>query len=197
MDPAAGRVLLIEAADRVLTSFPESLSHKAERSLENLGVTPLLERLVVGIDEESVTVRAPDGSTETIPARTKIWAAGVNASSLARRLGELTGAAIDRVGRVTVEPDLTLPGHPEVFALGDMVRVRTAGGTVETLPGVAPVAMQQGRYAAKVVWARYKNQSTEPFHYHDKGNLATIGRARAVADLHSVRLSGFFAWSHG
>ena len=194
MDPAAGRVLLIEAADRVLTSFPDSLSHKAERSLEHLGVTPLLDRLVVGIDEESVTVQAADGSTETIPARTKIWAAGVNASSLARKLGELTGASIDRVGRVTVEPDLTLPGHPEVFALGDMVRVRTTGGTVETLPGVAPVAMQMGRYAAKVVWARYKNQSTEPFHYHDKGNLATIGRARAVADLHTVRLSGFFAW---
>jgi len=194
MDPAAGRVLLIEAADRVLTSFPDSLSHKAERSLEHLGVTPLLDRLVVGIDEESVTVQAADGSTETIPARTKIWAAGVNASSLARKLGELTGASIDRVGRVTVEPDLTLPGHPEVFALGDMVRVRSAGGTVETLPGVAPVAMQQGRYAAKVVWARYRNQSTEPFHYHDKGNLATIGRARAVADLHTVRLSGFFAW---
>ena len=194
MDPAAGRVLLIEAADRVLTSFPDSLSHKAERSLEHLGVTPLLDRLVVGIDEESVTVQAADGSTETIPARTKIWAAGVNASSLARKLGELTGASIDRVGRVTVEPDLTLPGHPEVFAIGDMVRVRTPGGTVETLPGVAPVAMQMGRYAAKVVWARYKNQSTEPFHYHDKGNLATIGRARAVADLHTVRLSGFFAW---
>ena len=195
MDPATGRVLLIEAVDRVLTSFPDSLSHKAERSLERLGVTPLLDRLVVGIDAESVTVKAPDGSTETIPARTKIWAAGVTASSLARRLGELTGAPVDRVGRVTVEPDLTLPGHPEVFALGDMVRVRTPGGMVETLPGVAPVAMQQGRYVAKVVWARVKNQSTEPFHYHDKGNLATIGRARAVADLHAVRLSGFVAWA--
>jgi NADH:ubiquinone reductase (H+-translocating) len=194
MDPAAGRVLLIEAMDRVLTTFPDSLSHKAARSLEHLGVTPLLERLVVGIDAESVTVRAPDGSTERIPARTKIWAAGVTASSLARRLGELTGAPLDRVGRITVEPDLTLPGHPEVFALGDMVRVRTAGGTVETLPGVAPVAMQQGRYAAKVVAARLKNQSSEPFRYHDKGNLATIGRARAVADLHTVRLSGFLAW---
>jgi NADH dehydrogenase len=194
MDPAAGRVLLIEAADRVLTAFPESLSHKAKRSLERLGVTPLLDRLVVGIDAASVTVRAPDGTTERIPVRTKIWAAGVNASSLARQLGELSGASLDRVGRVTVEPDLTLPGHPEVFALGDMVRVRTPGGTVETLPGVAPVAMQQGRYAASVVWARIKNQSTEPFRYHDKGNLATIGRARAVADLHAVRLSGFLAW---
>jgi NADH dehydrogenase len=194
MDPAAGRVLLIEAMDRVLTTFPDSLSEKAKRSLEHLGVTPLLGRLVVDIDAESVTVKAPDDSTERIPVRTKIWAAGVNASSLARRLGELTGADVDRAGRVTVEPDLTLPGHPEVFALGDMVRVRRLGGTVETLPGVAPVAMQQGRYAAKVVAARLKNQSSEPFHYHDKGNLATIGRARAVADLYAVQLSGFLAW---
>jgi NADH dehydrogenase len=194
MDPSAGRVLLIEAFDRVLTTFPDSLSAKAKRSLENLGVTPLLERLVVDIDAESVTVKAPDDSTERIPVRTKIWAAGVTASSLARQLGELTGAPVDKAGRVTVEPDLTLPGHPEVFALGDMVRVRTAGGTVETLPGVAPVAMQQGRYAAKVVAARLKKHRSEPFHYHDKGNLATIGRARAVADLHTVRLSGFFAW---
>jgi NADH:quinone reductase (non-electrogenic) len=194
IDPREARVLLIEALDRVLTGFPDSLSHKAERSLKNLGVTPLLQRMVVGIDHESVTVRAPDDSTESIPARTKVWAAGVTASFLARRLGELTGADVDRAGRVTVEPDLTLPGRREVFAVGDMVRVRTPGGTVETLPGVAPVAMQQGRYAAKVVWARHRNQSTEPFHYHDKGNLATIGRARAVADLHAVRLSGFFAW---
>ena len=194
IDPREARVLLIEGLERVLTSFPDSLSHKAERSLRNLGVTPLLQRLVVGIDDESVTVQAPDGGTETIPARTKIWAAGVTASLLAGRLGELSGAEVDRAGRVTVEPDLTLPGHPEVFAIGDMVRVRTPGGTVETLPGVAPVAMQQGRYTAKVVWARHKRQSSEPFHYHDKGNLATIGRARAVADLHTVRLSGFFAW---
>jgi NADH dehydrogenase len=194
MDPTEGTVVLIEAVDRVLTSFPESLSHKAERSLRNLGVTPLLRRMVVGIDAESVMVKAPDDSIERIPARTVIWAAGVTASSLARRLGELTGAEIDRVGRLTVEPDLTLPGHPEVFALGDMVRVRTPDGTVETLPGVAPVAMQQGRYAAKAVRARTRNQSIDPFRYHDKGNLATIGRARAVADLHAVRLSGFFAW---
>jgi NADH dehydrogenase len=194
MDPTEGGVLLIEAVDRVLTSFPDSLSHKAERSLRNLGVTPLLKRMVVGIDAESVTVKAPDDSTERIPARTVIWAAGVTASRLARRLGEQTGAELDRVGRVTVEPDLTLPGHPEVFALGDMVRVRTPGGTVETLPGVAPVAMQMGRYAAKAVRARTRNQSIDPFRYHDKGNLATIGRARAVADLHAVRLSGFLAW---
>jgi NADH dehydrogenase len=118
----------------------------------------------------------------------------VTASVLARRLGEQTGADVDRAGRVTVGPDLTLPRHPEVFALGDMVRVRGADGELEALPGVAPVAMQQGRYAAKVVRARLRGAETRPFHYLDKGNLATIGRARAVADLHAIRLGGFPAW---
>jgi NADH dehydrogenase len=194
VNPTDARVLLIEAADRVLTSFPESLSHKAERSLQNLGATPLTGHTVVDMDAQSVTVQSGDGTTERIPARTVIWAAGVTASSLARRLGVLTGAELDRVGRVTVEPDLTLPGHPEVFALGDMVRVRHTDGQVETYPGVAPVAMQQGRYAAATIRRRLKGGSPDPFHYHDKGNLATIGRARAVADLHAVKLSGFFAW---
>jgi NADH:ubiquinone reductase (H+-translocating) len=195
IDSGQARVLLIETADRVLTSFPASLSRKAARSLESLGVTPLLERTVVAIDEESVTVAAPDGSTETIPARTAIWAAGVEASSLASQLGELTGAEMDKAGRVTVEPDLTLPGHPEVLALGDMVRVRSRDGGVQALLGVAPVAMQQGRYAAKLVRARLDGRPIGPFRYRDKGNLATIGRARAVADLHLVRLSGFLAWA--
>jgi NADH dehydrogenase len=187
-------VLLIEAVDRVLTGFPESLSRKAVRSLEHLGVTPLVNRPVVDIDAEAVTVQAPDGGSERIPARTVIWAAGVTASSLARRLGELTGADLDRAGRVAVEPNLTLPGHPEVFALGDMVRVRREDGEVEVLPGVAPVAMQQGRYAAKAVRARLEGRSAPPFRYRDKGNLATIGRAAAVADIKGVKLSGQLAW---
>jgi NADH dehydrogenase len=195
IDTRSGRVLLIEAVDRVLTSFPPSLSRKAARSLEQLGVTPLLERTVTGIDAESVTVQAPDGGTERIPARTVIWAAGVSASGLAARLAELTGAELDRAGRIAVEPDLTLPGHPDVLALGDMVRVRSRDGSVQDLLGVAPVAMQQGRYAAKLVRARLEGRSSGPFRYRDKGNLATIGRARAVADLHYVRLSGFPAWA--
>jgi len=194
IDPREARVLLVETADRVLTAFPPSLSRRAARSLQRIGVTPLLQHTVVGIDGESVTVSAQDGDSETIPARTVIWAAGVNASPLARQLGELTGAEVDRAGRLTVEPDLTLPGHPEVLALGDMVRVRRENGEVETLPGVAPVAMQQGRYAAKLVRARLDNKTIGPFHYRDKGNLATIGRASAVADLHFLRLSGFLAW---
>jgi NADH:quinone reductase (non-electrogenic) len=188
-DPGSGRVLLIEAADRVLTGFPESLSAKAERSLRKLGVTPVLGSTVVDVDETGVTIEDGDGERRRIPARTVVWAAGVTASSLASQLAELTGAEQDRAGRVTVEPDLTLPGHPEVFALGDMIRLSD-----RTFPGVAPVAMQQGRYAAQAIRARLEGRTPEPFRYRDKGNLATIGRAAAVADIKGVKLSGFLAW---
>jgi NADH:ubiquinone reductase (H+-translocating) len=194
INPREGRVLLVEMADRVLTSFPPSLSARAARSLEHLGVTPLLRRTVVEIDDESVTVESSDGAHERIPACTVIWAAGVTAAPLAHRIAAGTGVEVDRAGRMTVEPDLTLPGHPEVFALGDMVRVKGEDGQVQPLLGVAPVAMQQGRYAAKVVKARLRGREHKPFRYRDKGNLATIGRARAVADLHAIRLSGFPAW---
>jgi NADH:ubiquinone reductase (H+-translocating) len=194
IDPRASRILLIEAVDRVLTSFPESLSRRAAASLERLGVTPLLERTVVAIDERSVTVSSPGGDTQSLPARTVIWAAGVTASPLAAMLAEASGAETDRAGRVTVEPDLTLSGHPEVFALGDMVRVRGADGEPRLLPGVAPVAMQQGRFAASVIVRRLRGGETGPFRYRDKGNLATIGRAAAVADIKGLRLSGLPAW---
>ena len=194
IDPRTGRIVLVEAADRILTSFPPTLSRKAERSLKRLGVTVLMGRTVVGVDAEGVTVDDGSDQPERIPTRTAIWAAGVTASPLAARLGELTGAELDRAGRVTVEPDLTLPGHPEVFALGDMVRVRDGNGAAVTLPGVAPVAMQQGRHAAKAVRARLHNDAVPAFRYHDKGNLATIGRAAAVADIKGLKLSGFMAW---
>jgi NADH:ubiquinone reductase (H+-translocating) len=194
IDPREARVLLVELADRVLTAFPESLSHKAGASLERLGVTPLLGRTVVDVDGHGVAIESGDGSTDRVPARTVIWAAGVTASGLATQLAEQSGADLDRAGRITVEPDLTLPGHPEVLALGDMVRVRAGDGSVQPLMGVAPVAMQEGRHAAKVVRARLRGGSAGPFRYRDKGNLATIGRASAVADLHVVRLGGLFAW---
>jgi NADH dehydrogenase len=193
-DPTRGRIPLIEAADRVLTGFPPSLSKKAERSLRRLGVTPVLDSTVVDVDETGVTIRDADGATQRVPARTVVWAAGVSASGLASELAELTGAEQDRAGRVTVNADLTLPGHPEVFALGDMVRVRGDDGAPVTLPGVAPVAMQMGRYAAKAVGARLKGRTAPPFRYRDKGNLATIGRAAAVADIKGIKLSGFLAW---
>jgi NADH:ubiquinone reductase (H+-translocating) len=194
VDPRTGRILLIEAADRLLTSFAPSLSAKAARSLRRLGVTPLLGCTVVGVEDGAVIIDDGGGQPERIPTRTVVWAAGVAASTLAARLGELTGAELDPAGRVAVEPDLTLPGHPEVFALGDMVRVRGPDGSVVTLPGVAPVAMQQGRYAAQVVRSRLRSHDTPPFHYRDKGNLATIGRGAAVAEIRRLRLSGFIAW---
>jgi NADH dehydrogenase len=194
IDPRSGRILLVEAAERLLTSFPQSLSERAARSLRKLGVTPTLATTVVDVDRDGVTIERAGGISDRIAARTVVWAAGVSASAMASKLGECTGAEVDRAGRVTVEPDLTLPGHPEVFALGDMVRVREADGNAVTLPGVAPVAMQQGRYAAKVVRGRLGGRETRPFHYRDKGNLATIGRAAAVADIKGLKLSGLLAW---
>ena len=194
IDPRTARILLVEAADRALTTFPPSLSAKAARSLEKLGVSVLTQRTVVGVDGEGVAIESGGGDPERIASRTVIWAAGVTASGLAKRLAELTGAESDRAGRVTVEPDLTLPGHPEVFALGDMVRVRDPGGGSTVLPGVAPVAMQQGRYVAKVVRDRLRSRPTQAFRYHDKGNLATIGRGAAVADIKGLKLSGLLAW---
>jgi NADH dehydrogenase len=186
IDTTRTRVLLVEAGDRVLASFPPKLSAKAFKSLESLGVTPLVNHAVTGLDEHGVTV-----GSEQIPSATVIWAAGVLASGVARALGEAAGAEVDRLGRLIVEPDLTVPGHPEVLAIGDMVVIRGH----DPLPGVAPVAMQMGRYAARVVRERLRGRDAGPFKYKNKGNLATIGRARAVADLPPrIRVSGFIAW---
>ena len=193
-DPTKAKVLLLEAQDRVLTSFPPSLSDKATGSLEDLGVTPMLGHTVVDIDPYGVTTEDPQKRRERIPARTVIWAAGVTASSLAHGLGEITGVDVDRAGRISVAPDLTLPGHPEVFALGDMVRVLDEEGEPRDLLGLAPVAMQQGRYVAQVLRARQRGREHQPFRYRDKGNVATIGRSRAVADIKGLKLSGFPAW---
>ena len=194
-DPTEARVLLVETLERVLTSFPPSLSDKATRSLEHLGVTPMLGHTVVDIDPHAVTTEDPQKRRERIPARTVIWAAGVTTSSLAHGLGEITGADVDRAGRISVAPDLTLPGHPEVFALGDMVRVLDEEGEPEDLLGVAPLAMQQGRYVAQVLRARQRGREHQPFRYRDKGNVATIGRSRAVADIKGLKVSGFPAWA--
>ena len=195
IDPRRARILLVETANRVLTSFPPSLSAKAERSLQRLGVTVLTGRTVIGIDAAGVTLEGGDGSRERIATRAIVWAAGVTASGLAGKLSELTGAEHDRAGRITVESDLTLPGHSEVFAIGDMVRVRDPGGESVVLPAIAPVAMQQGQYAASVVRGRLRGREHGAFRYRDKGNLATIGRAAAVADIRGVRLGGFAAWA--
>ena len=195
IDVGRARIVLVESADRVLTTFPPSLSAKAERSLQRLGVTILTGRTVVAIDAAGVTLDGRDGNAERIASRAVVWAAGVSASGLADKLADLTGAERDRSGRVTVEPDLTLPGHAEVFAIGDMVRVRDADGKPVEFPGVAPVAMQQGRHAARVVRARLQGRKHGAFRYRDKGNLATIGRGAAVAEVKGVRLSGSPAWA--
>jgi NADH dehydrogenase len=181
MDTRETKVLLVEASPNVLGAYAESLSRSAERQLRSLGVTPMLETTVVGIDAESVEVETKDGRSR-IPAKTKIWAAGVAASPLAGMLGGET----DRAGRVTVETDLTIAGRPEVFAIGDMVTVRG-----QQLHGVAPVAMQQGRHVARSI----RDGTRTPFHYRDKGELATIGRRRAVGVVRGVKLSGFIAWA--
>jgi NADH:quinone reductase (non-electrogenic) len=185
VDTRSERVLLVEATDRVLGAFPDPLPRKAERQLRTLGVTPMLKTTVVGIDAQGVDVEDGAGERTRIPARTAVWAAGVTASPLAARLAAAAGAETDRAGRLVVEPDLTLVGHPEVFAIGDMVVVRG-----QTLHGVAPVAMQQGRHAAESI----RTGMRTPFHYRDKGELATIGRARAVGTIKGVKVSGFVAW---
>jgi NADH dehydrogenase len=192
-DSADAQVLLVEAGERVLSSFPTSMAARAALALERLGVTPLLGHTVIDIEDDAVTISTPDGGVMRHAARTVIWAAGVTPSSLAGALAQAAGGELDRAGRVVVEADLTVAGHPEVLALGDMVAIRR-GDRVEALPGVAAVAMQQGRHAAGVVLDNLRGRQPSAFRYHDKGNLATIGRARAVADLRVVRLSGPPAW---
>ena len=197
IDPAAGRVLLVETTDRVLGGFADPLPRRAARSLERIGVTPMLGHTMVDVGPTGVELEDVDGKRSRIATRTVVWAAGVTASPLARMLGEASGAEVDRAGRVTVEPDLSLPGHPEVLALGDMVRIRSAEtGEAVTLPGLAPVAMQEGRYAGRLITSRVSGKrAPAPFRYRDKGMLATIGRARAVADVRGLRFSGFLAWA--
>ena len=191
IDPSTARIFLVEGSDRVLPPYPPDLSAKAEEALIRMKVRPMVGALVTGIDETGVTVRRGN-EMEHIPARTVLWAAGVQASPLGRILAERAGAKLDRVGRVIVEPDLTIAGHPEILVIGDLANFTHQTG--KPLPGVAPVAMQQGRYAAKLVRGRLAGKTLEPFHYWDKGSLATIGRAAAVADFGRIHIDGYFAW---
>jgi NADH:ubiquinone reductase (H+-translocating) len=183
IDPGSTRVLLIEGGERILPSFDPELSRKAARSLEQLGVTVWTNTRVTEIGADHV--RAGD---ERVYAGTVLWAAGVRASPLSRTLGVL----LDREGRVVVEPDLSIPDHPEVFVLGDQASFRQTDGTV--VPGVAPAAIQQGRHAAQNVLHDLRGEQREPFVYLDKGIMATIGRASAVAQVGRLHLSGFLAW---
>jgi NADH dehydrogenase len=182
------RVILLDAAPAVLGAFGEPLSTKAMRELQRLGVEVRLNDKVVDVDATGIEVEAQDGSRTYVPAMTKMWAAGVSASPLARMLAEQSGAPVDRAGRVSVGEDLTLPGHPEVFVVGDM--------SGRPLPGVAQVAIQGGKYAAKQIAhdAKGRPRTDTPFSYFDKGSMATISRFRAVAVVGRFKFAGFFAW---
>jgi NADH:ubiquinone reductase (H+-translocating) len=191
INPSEARILLVEGGDRVLPSYPPQLSEAAKKMIERLGVTVRTGAMVVDVQKDSVTVREGD-KTETIPTRTILWAAGVLGSPLGRLVAEQCGAPCDRSGRVSVEPDLSVTGHPEIFVIGDLASFTHQTG--EPLPGVAQPAIQQGNYVARAIIHRLRGEKPKPFHYFDKGNLATIGRGAAVADLNWLRLSGFPAW---
>ncbi len=190
IDPTQVKVMLFEGGDRVLSAYPPKLSAAAQRSLEKRSVEVHVESRVTGIDDRGVAVDA-NGTTRRVGSRTVLWAAGVRASSL----GKTLGVPLDRAGRVEVEPDLSIPGHPEVFVIGDLARMRKVDGT--EVPGVAQGALQGGRHVAKLISREVKEgpQGSRPaFAYHDKGNMATIGRASAVIATKRFSKSGLLAW---
>jgi NADH:ubiquinone reductase (H+-translocating) len=181
------RIILLEGAGAVLPPFAPKLQEYTKKRLERMGVEVRLNSLAVDMDHESITVKGPDGP-ETIRTRTRIWAAGVQASPLARLLAEKAGVETDRAGRIPVNPDCTVPGHPEVFAIGDMV-------SLNKLPGVAQPALQEGKYVGKVIKARVRGEDPPPpFKYFDKGSMATIGHKAAVADAFGMKFTGFIAY---
>ena len=195
--PPDSRILLIEALDVVLPTYPEKLSRSAAKQLERLGVTVSTGTKVTAIDEHGVTVEHKGGSEERIPARTVLWAAGVQATSFGRMVADATGIEPDRAGRIEVAEDLTIPGHPEIFVIGDLAIAKREDG--RPVPGVAPAAIQEGTYVAREIGRRLAGEATRPFRYTDKGDVATIGRLRGVANIGWLgpfgQLSGFLAWA--
>jgi NADH dehydrogenase len=189
INPREARVILLEGGDRILPPYPAKLSNAARQTLERLGVVVRTGALVTDVRPDGVAI-----GDEFIPSRCVIWAAGNKASPVLKSLG----APLDRQGRVIVEPDLTIPGHPEVFVLGDAASFTHQPGHSDSLPAVSPVAIQMGHYAARLIRRETADnalvETRRPFHYFDKGQLAVIGRGRAVADLHKLKFSGFFAW---
>jgi NADH dehydrogenase len=182
-DPRQARVILLERGDRILEAYPPDLSASAQRALERVGVEVRTGESATDIQPDHVTI-----GDYKLPTYTVLWAAGVASSPLGRQLG----VDVDRSGRVPVQPDLSVPGHPEVFVVGDLALLRQPNGKM--LPGLAPVAIQQGEAAADNVWRSLTGQARRPFHYFDRGTMATIGRAAAVADIRGIHLSGFVAW---
>ncbi|MBV9765618.1 MAG: NAD(P)/FAD-dependent oxidoreductase [Acidobacteriaceae bacterium] len=190
--PADARILVLDSGKRVLASYPEDLSSKAERSLLRLGARVRTGVIVTAVDEDGVTIQTSSGS-DRIRSHTVIWAAGVAVSDFGKQLAKRTGAETEKSGHIKVSPDLTIPNYPDIFVVGDLAYVTKPGG--KPLPGVAQVAMQGGAYAAKVIIRRIEGEpNSKPFRYFDKGDLAVIGRAAAVANVFGVHLSGFIAW---
>jgi len=183
IDPSRAKIILLEGGPRVLPAYPEDLSHSAEEQLRSLGVDVRTNAMVNMIEAGAVHV----GDTR-IAAPVILWAAGVAASPL----GKTLGVACDRAGRVLVQPDLSIPGHPEVFVIGDLASLKDEHG--QQLPGVAPVAIQEGKYVARTIRRDLAHEPREPFHYWDKGSLATIGRNAAIAQFGKIHISGFIAW---
>lgn len=200
IDPASAEVLLIEGGARVLQAMPEELSAKALVQLQKLGVQVRLDSRVTDIDATGLSIQRADGSSERIDSRCIVWAAGVAASPLGRLLGDATGVPVDRAGRIKVEPDLSLAGHPEISVVGDLAAAMShvPGKEPKPVPGVSPGAKQMGRTAAANILARLAGRPTQAFRYRDYGNLATIGRNSAVVDLATpfgpLRMSGRIAW---
>lgn len=192
-ESSVARVILVEGANRVLPAYPENLSKDAEVALHNLGIVVKTGTRVVDIASDHVRIQC-DGIEETIPAKTVLWAAGVQAAPLSRILAERTGAETDRLGRVMVKADLSLEGHPDIFVIGDMAHFAHTPGNIP-LPGIAPVAVQQGKYVARLVLRRMEEKpAPKPFRYLNLGSMATIGRAAAVAHIGRLQFSGFLAW---
>lgn len=193
INPADATVYLLEGGDRVLPSYVPPLSDKARESLQQLGVQVKTGAMVKDITADQVTYTV-GGETHILPTHTVLWAAGVRGSELGALLAEATHANLDRAGRIMIEPDLTLPAHPEIFVIGDMAHYAHQNG--KPLPGVAPVAMQQAAYTAALIKRRLRGNTDapKPFRYTDKGSMATIGRAAAVADIRGIHLWGFAGW---
>jgi NADH dehydrogenase len=188
--PADARLLLVEGGDRLLDAYDLTLADSARATLQRLGVQVWLNSRVIDVAEDHVIIRR-DGEEQRVPTRTVLWAAGVTASPLGALLAERTGCPLDRIGRVQVQPDLTLPSHPSIFVIGDMAHVVQDG---QPLPGVAQVAMQQGKYATRLILARLRGEGLPPFRYRDLGSMATIGRAAAVCQIGRLRIAGLLGW---
>ncbi|MGB3133423.1 MAG: NAD(P)/FAD-dependent oxidoreductase [Candidatus Macondimonas sp.] len=192
IDTRRTRIVLAEGAPQVLSSYPADLAAAAERSLKKLGVEVLTRTLVTHIDAEGARLKMPDGTEQVVEASTVLWAAGVRASRFGQALANRVQCTLDRAGKVEVNADLSLPAHPEIFVIGDLAHYAPDGAAA--LPGVAPVAMQQGAYVARLLKARQRGRSLGPFRYRNQGSMAVIGRHAAVGDLRFMHVTGITAW---